>query len=197
MIREVAQSLIDNFNYYDSLDFITHNVGEEKALALAAMPRTSFTERKIAECLSAFCEQLPAPIVLQGKDAASLDILKEDRNTLVKMRANLCTSIDYADTDEQRLKLALEILKVTDKLYDTWDDINMLEAGTPLPVEASKNEIDDIFHGITDVLKLEKIRKNHVSYRSKARKGTRDKALIPFYEAVIAEAERRQRDVSI
>ncbi len=186
---------MDHFHFKDALAFF-ERADPGYYLKIAGWSESSFSVGKLMKALEAFVEvEAPpageVPAVMSAVDRSSLDQLKEERNQLVRKRDYLRSDLKHLPTDEARLAHALQIKQLTRDIQQTWDDINRLEAGKPIPDRIERSEVEEVFHGVTNLVKVEKIRKNYVSYLSKARKGLRSPELIPFYEDVIKEAERR------
>jgi len=201
MIKATAHKLIDNFNYDEALEFIKQHGSASLADRMQGMHRSTFTEKKVINELERIAADAPDPLPVDKTPDQTISTnpeptdqmaaLKARRNQLVQERDNLKGSLELQPTDELRLKAALRIVEITREHLLVWDDINALEAGKPVIEDSQLSEIDQIFEGVTNPLALDKIRKNHVTYRSKARKGRRPADKIEFYEAVIKEAERR------
>lgn len=216
MQRSIIQQHIDDFNYHASLELIREHGDAAFAERYLSMNKSSFTEKKILQHLEEWAETLPQSAsfrfseqveeipespknelsnIVKTENVNTLADLKAARNRAVAERDHLKGQLELIPTDEERKKLAERIVDLTKTILDIWDDINTLEAGKELAQETPTNELEAIFEG-AGLLQLEKIRKNYVTYRSKARKGFGRKDKLPFYESVISEAERRIRDLS-
>ncbi len=195
MLQTEAKRLLNHFHFKDALAFF-ERADPSYYTKIAGWSESSFSVGKLMKALEAFVEvEAPAAEkaqeVMKAADRNSLDELKEERNQLVRKRDYLRSDLKHLPTNEARLAHALQIKQISRDIQQTWDDINRLEAGKPIPDRIERTEVEEVFHGVTNPVKVEKIRKNYVSYLSKARKGLRSPDLIPFYEDVIREAERR------
>ena len=203
MQRSIIAHQIDNFDYLEALKFIQQHGDESFANRFLSLAKSSFTESKVLKHLEKWLDTIPQEKVsvdikidgsLATSQSADLDDLKLTRNNLVKERDVLRGQLELIPSDEERKKVARRIVyELNPELQQTWEDINTLEAGKELPKPEPDDKLEAIFEGVKDKLQLDKIRRNHISYLSKARKGNRPKELIPFYESVIAEAERRMK----
>jgi hypothetical protein len=122
--------------------------------------------------------------------STDIDVLIEQRNELLIERDYLRSQLENIPSDEERLKVATKILQFERQKTDIWQDINLLRAGKELPQLESNDRLSAVFEGVTDPLKIKRIRDNHISYMSKAKKGERPIELIPFYQSVISKADQ-------
>lgn len=201
MIHKIAISLADNLDYEDGIPFI-HKYGDGAvADKLEALSRSSFTDMKLVRALlkiayeyeeDQIAEKTDNSLVttLGDSEKSKLEELKEQRNRKISLIEHKRGQLELINNDADRLKVALEIVQARKDYFEIWGDINLLEAGKPLPKQEELEGIDKVFDGVT-MMQVPRIRTNYISYLSKAKKGLRPQEMIPFYESVIAEAERR------
>ena len=92
-------------------------------------------------------------------------------------------------SDAERLEAAREIVALTKRINEAWDDINAIKSGGAIVKEGNCDQVAMIFEGVTSKESLRKILNNYKSYLSPSKKRSREK--IPFYKKVVKEAGRR------
>jgi hypothetical protein len=194
MQRSIIEKHIADFDYIIALKFIEEHKDESFANRYLKMTKTSFSEKKVIQFLSAWIEELPMSEDLTKSNhivsSTDIDVLIEQRNELLIERDYLRSQLENIPSDEERLRVATKILQFERQKTDIWQDINLLRAGKELPQLESNDRLSAVFEGVTDPLKIKRIRDNHISYMSKAKKGERPIELIPFYQAVISKADQ-------
>lgn len=120
----------------------------------------------------------------------SLQQIIIERNKALKERDFLRGKLTEFDSDEKRKEAAFRILELDDIMSECWNKIDYFEIHGHLPAILPSDEIEKIFSG-KDKADIVKLRNNYRSYRTKVKKGQRDASLMPHYEAVLQECERR------
>ncbi len=196
----IVKELLEAFDWDEALAVIRKYGDPHDADRYLGMTRTSFVENKVRKTLEQLVITEPERVDTFG---AKVDTLKVDTSgatdlkDLLRARNQCLAVIDHhrgqlplLKTDESRLACALVILDTQQTLRDIWRDIDYYEQHGKLPVREMKDDLEQLFAG-ANALQIEKIRRNHISYLSKAKKGKRSADMMAHYTAVIAEAERR------
>lgn len=202
MIAKIAENIISNFDYDEAIEFIRKYGSKATAASLASLAPSSFAESKFIREIRRIAESTPKEIIrssdpIPTDQSPDLDRIIELKNEKVRKRDHLRGQLELVPNDQDRLELAIEIIKLTHNIASDWKDIHTLKSGSDLPRSEPTDDIDEVFAGVSNPLQIEKIRKNYVSYRSKAKKGQRPKEKLEFYNKVIAEAERRLGEYAV
>jgi hypothetical protein len=193
----IVKALLEAFDWDEAIDVIRKYGDSRDADKYLAMPRTSFVEDKVRKILAELEIEVPVHLPPATSHLPLATSAPTDFKELLQRRNQCLAVIDHhrgelplLPTDEDRLACALKILETQKELRDIWRDIDYYEQTGQMPVREDKQDMEQLFAG-ANALQIEKIRRNYVSYVSKVRKGLRSADMLPHYQAVIAEAERR------
>ncbi len=210
-MNTIVEDVLEDFNWEKALAILRKYVDASKADRIASMGRSSFTEEKVIRELKSIeiddplqvaapaPTKRPEPSQSVQKDESHTDqSLIEKRNEHVRTRDVLRGQLQahceplFEDSkyDPTRYRIAVKILEETEALEQTWADIRYFEAYGSTPTKEDVDSVEAVFEGAS-IIQVLKIKKNYTSYLSKAKKGDRKPEKIPFYTAVVAEADKR------
>jgi len=194
-IAQLASYIIEDYDYHKAVDFI-HKYGDERiSTLLKKLTRSSFTEdlaEKEIKRLRGTYKKNNATISSSKKNVSSTSNYKEEciskRNSIVRQLDFKCGSLEYIDNENERLKVALEILELEDELREIWVKLDYYDrTGYPMP-DTPDDEIEKVFHGVIDIADLLRIRNNHRTYLTRAKKQS-DQKKITYHTSIIKKAE--------
>ncbi|MFY0628696.1 MAG: hypothetical protein JXR07_20555 [Reichenbachiella sp.] len=208
--EEVYQLLNVTWRFHRALEILQAH-GENQALykLLSKSPDSSFYNKKLKQELSQL-ELEPINVTIKLDGSAQLDIIQKislpptsvddwpkalhptirKRNEAVKRRGHLKARLTVVSTNAERYDIAKYIVELDEVIDSAWDTISYFKEYKSLPIQLPDDELEKLFFGKSDV-QINKTKTNYRTYLSKAKRGGRNKDLIPQYEAVLAECERR------
>ena len=192
MLRSIIQAQIEDGDHDEALAIIAKYGDKDFADRFRGMVRTSFTEQKIGQYLKDWLSALPddePPIKDSGSHLMGIEGITINKNDCVKQRDHLRAQLEDIPSDAERLEAAREIVALTKRINDAWDDINTIKSGGAIVKEGNCDQVAMVFEGVTSKESLRKILNNYKSYLSPSKKRSREKIL--FYKKVVKEAGRR------
>jgi hypothetical protein len=194
-MRSIAKELIESGDYELGIEFVSKYGDWTIANLLRTLNRSSFTESQLEKALQSIIDNskekdepvdaMPEPVKIENDH----DLIKH-RNNLVRELDHYRGMLELIPTDEQRLTVALQILDLEDKLRQIWSDIEYFDENGHVREHVPEDEVQRVFFRATRYEDLFKIRNNYRTYVARA-KGGKFSDKLPFYEAVLEEAERR------
>jgi hypothetical protein len=194
-MRSIAKELIESGDYELGIEFVSKYGDWTIANLLRTLNRSSFTESQLEKALQSIIDNskekdepvdaMPEPVKIENDH----DLIKH-RNNLVRELDHYRGMLELIPTDEQRLTVALQILDLEDKLRQIWSDIEYFNENGHVREHVPEDEVQRVFFRATRYEDLFKIRNNYRTYVARA-KGGKFTDKLPFYEAVLEEAERR------
>lgn len=180
LLKKDPNSSFFNKKLRDELESLYSDLSSENSPGSEVIPEQSISKTAINH---------QSPVHIEDWPEALQSVIKK-RNQCLKHRDHLRGKLTTLFKPEDLKDAALKILDLDDEISDCWDTIDYYLEHGDLPPAVPEDKMEKLFAGKSQA-QISKMLTNNRTYLTKARKGQRSADLIPVYESVILECERR------